>query len=512
MSLRDFRKKIKSPEALASILASLKQEGKKVALCHGAFDLLHRGHVHQFEQALAKVDLLVVSLTADAFIVKGPDRPVFNQTIRAEMEAVLEVVDFVVITESPTAVEVIKLLRPDYYVKGEAYKDASQDTIGNIGVEEDAIKSVGGEMLFTHEMQIRSTPLINSWIDPFPPEVVAYLGSFKEKFPFSVFAEALESFQALRVLLIGEVIIDQYDYVEPMDTSPKGGVIATRYLGSESFAGGILACANHMATLCSTVDVVSTLGAHHSHEQFVRESLVGNVQPWFLMRDGQETLVKQRQVEKNYYRKITETYRGSDVALNDSEERDVLAHVGSIIDDYDLVFVVDYGHGLMTPKIVDLVSRNRARHKLAVNVQVNSANKGFHLVTRYPLVDFVSLTQFEARLAFSDKLASPGELADRIMADMGASMVAITLGRNGSTVADKTSCSHVPSFSKRIVDTVGAGDAHFSVASLAYVSGLSSEFVGFVGNVAGALATTYIGNKTPITKRMLMNFGKTLLA
>ena len=134
MSL-NWKEKIRSPEELAVIIQDQKSQGKKVAQCHGVFDLLHRGHLHQFEQVKAKIDILIVSLTADQYVLKGPGRPVFNQNIRAEMLAALELVDFVTMVESISAIDIIKLLKPDYYVKGQSYQEESEDITGKIGPE-----------------------------------------------------------------------------------------------------------------------------------------------------------------------------------------------------------------------------------------------------------------------------------------------------------------------------------------------------------------------------------------
>ena len=507
-----WKDKIRSPIELAEIIKDKKNQGKIVAQCHGVFDLLHRGHLHQFEQVKSRADILVVSLTADQYVLKGPGRPVFNQNIRAEMMAALELVDFVTIIESVSAVEIIKLLRPDYYVKGQSYQEASKDITGKIGPEVEAISTVGGEIIFTNEMPIRSTPLLNSYIDPYPEDVLLFLDSFKKKNPFPSFVNAVNRFQNLRIILIGETIVDQYDYVEPMDVSPKGRVITTRHLSSESFAGGILACANHMATFCSTVDVVSALGSRNSHKGFVSRSLAENVKPWFLIREGVDTLVKRRQVENYRFLKQSETYYGDESRLREKEENELFNRLCAVRNDYDLIFIVDYGHGLITPRIIDFISRKSHKSKLAVNVQINSANKGFHFITRYPFADFISLADFEVRLAFCDRESSPQDLTKKLIEKLSASTVAITLGRKGSIVSDKNNSCSTPGFSKLIIDTVGAGDAFFSLAALSFVSGFDIEFTGFIGNLAGALSTTYIGNKSSVTKSMLLNFAQTLLS
>ena len=101
-------------------------------MAHGVFDLLHMGHVRHLEEARNFGTILVVSVTADKFVNKGPGRPVFNQILRAEMLAALACVDWVIVSEAPTAESVIEILKPDVYVKGVEYSDERADVTGKI--------------------------------------------------------------------------------------------------------------------------------------------------------------------------------------------------------------------------------------------------------------------------------------------------------------------------------------------------------------------------------------------
>src|SRR5271154_179830 len=112
---RSKHDKIVTVEEMAVIVARLKAEGKKVVQAHGAFDLLHLGHVKHLESARAKGDVLIVTVTADKFVNKGPNRPVFTEILRAEMLAALEVVDWVAINYHYDAVSAILTIRPSYY-------------------------------------------------------------------------------------------------------------------------------------------------------------------------------------------------------------------------------------------------------------------------------------------------------------------------------------------------------------------------------------------------------------
>ena len=119
--------KIKPLNSLVDIVSSLKKRGKKVVQCHGVFDLVHLGHIRHFNLAKNEGDVLIVTITRDRYVKRGPGRPVFNEHMRAEALASLVVTDYICIVDAPTATDSIKLLKPDIYAKGPDYKDKNRD-------------------------------------------------------------------------------------------------------------------------------------------------------------------------------------------------------------------------------------------------------------------------------------------------------------------------------------------------------------------------------------------------
>ena len=107
-------------------------------------------------------DVLVVTLSPDRFVDKGPDRPVFNEDLRAESIAALECVDYVAINKWPTAEETLRLIRPDIYVKGQEFENM-EDKTGKIQKEVEVINEIGAEIRFTHEIVFSSTKLLNQY-------------------------------------------------------------------------------------------------------------------------------------------------------------------------------------------------------------------------------------------------------------------------------------------------------------------------------------------------------------
>ena len=145
---------------LAKIINDLKAKGKIIVHCHGCFDLMHPGHIKYFQAAKKMGDILVVTVTPDQYVDKGPSRPVFDQVLRLESIAALACVDFVAINVWPTAEETLRLLRPNIYVKGQEF-EKFEDKTGKLQREYAVIKEVGAKIGFTHEIVFSSTELLN---------------------------------------------------------------------------------------------------------------------------------------------------------------------------------------------------------------------------------------------------------------------------------------------------------------------------------------------------------------
>jgi rfaE bifunctional protein nucleotidyltransferase chain/domain len=152
-----FPDKVVDLTVLADKIQELKTRGKTVAMCHGCFDILHAGHLRHFQAAKAYADVLVVTVTPDAFINKGPMRPIFFQNDRAALIAGLDVVSWVALNTFPSAVDTIRLLKPSFFIKGQEYEVSPTEVNPNFLLEKEAVLSVGGDVRFTYEEVLSST-------------------------------------------------------------------------------------------------------------------------------------------------------------------------------------------------------------------------------------------------------------------------------------------------------------------------------------------------------------------
>jgi rfaE bifunctional protein kinase chain/domain/rfaE bifunctional protein nucleotidyltransferase chain/domain len=486
-------------EEVGRAAAELRAQGRRIVHCHGVFDLLHVGHLRYFQEAKALGDVLVVTLTTDRFVNKGPHRPAFPEQLRAEVLAGLECVDFVAINPHPTAVEAIRAIRPDVYVKGPDYADPSKDPTGGIRAEEEAVRATGGRIAFTTGQLFSSTSLINQHMSTLPPEVQAWVADFSRRHPASEWVPLLEQARGLKVLLIGEPIIDEYVYCEAIGKSSKEPTMVVKRLSEEKFAGGILAAANHVASFCDEVACLTQLGTDNSHEAFIESRLRPNVKRIFLHRRNSPTIVKRRLVENYFFLKLMEVYEINDAPLPPEEDDAVCQALMEHVPKYDVVIVIDFGHSMLTERARKII-RERARF-LAVNAQCNAGNLGHHALSKYPAADYMTATETEVRIESRDRHGDLTSLTRELYEKLGCGQLIVTRGKHGCLCCDpREGLVSIPAVAGKVVDRIGAGDAFLSVSTLLAAQRAPLEVVGFAGNAAGALAVATVANREPIDR------------
>ena len=201
-----------SKEEFAVLREKLKVQNKSIAHCHGVFDLVHLGHIKHFEEAKEMADVLVVSITAAKFVRKGPDRPYFSDTERMEFLLSIKYIDYILLSEGYTGEDVIEVVRPDFWVKGMDYEDKSNDITEAQDQEVALVRKYGGDIYFTHGVRFSSSYLLNKTLVSFPEQLQAFMHSFKERYTFFDIKKLIDKIKNLSVLVIGDVIIDEYIY------------------------------------------------------------------------------------------------------------------------------------------------------------------------------------------------------------------------------------------------------------------------------------------------------------
>jgi cytidyltransferase-like protein len=502
--------KIKSLDELAEIIRALKESGKSVVHCHGVFDLVHMGHIRHFEAAKRQGDVLVVTVTQDQYVNKGPGRPVFNQRLRAESLASLQVVDYVAVNEWPSAAPTIRKLKPTFFVKGNEYADRKSDLTGHISEEEKAALEVETRLHFTDEITLSSTKLLNSYFDVLSEEAEDFLRNLRQEYSSDKVIEALRDLEDKRVLVVGDTIIDEYHFCDVLGKSSKAHVLNARFQRSEAHAGGTLAVANQVASFCDKVHLVTCLGNEDSWHHFITTSLKPNISTKLFVRPDAPTVVKRRFTDVSRLTSLFELTFLNESPLPEKTQTQLGAYLERVAEDYDLVIVTDFGHGLLGKRTIEVLQNHSPF--LAINVQTNSANSGYNPVTKYQRADYVCLHENELRLANHDQFGNLRELVERTTRALNASTFCITQANEGSTIYQPAKgYTHTPIFSTRVVDPIGAGDALLAVTAPCVAAGYPANLVGFIGNCVGGLKVASLGNREVVEPVPLFKFITTLL-
>lgn len=506
-----MKEKITTLDRLGEIASTARAKGQRVVLAHGVFDILHVGHKRHLDIGKRHGDVMIVTLTTDRFVNKGPDRPVFAESLRAEMIAALESVDHVGISPNPSAEHVIEIVRPTLYLKGVEYRDEEADVTGRIRTERLMVEKYGGEILYTDDITFSSSNISNRVLQLYPEEAGTFLRELRAQITVADLTKAIAAVEQKRCLVIGDAILDEYVYVEPLGKPAKENIIATKYRDREIFCGGAIATANLTAQLCQRVDLVTLLGRQDSHEGFIRDSLHRNVGLVPFYREAGRTTVKSRLVDPAYVRKLFEVAYLSDEPLPALEQAALNDWVEDRIADYDAVIVNDFGHGMIDARLIDIVCRKSKF--LAVNAQTNSGNRGFNLITKYPRADLICIDEPEARLAAMERHGSIEEVVrDNLEKRIDCHSFIITHGRLGSVVyTAREGIRRIPALTGEAIDTIGAGDAFFALAAPLVASGSDPFMAAFIGNAVGAMKVRIVGQRHQITKPEILKYLSTLL-
>lgn len=504
--------KIKSLQEISQVLQQDKENGLIIVQCHGVFDLLHPGHIRHFRAAKAKGDRLIVTVTPDRYVNKGPGRPAFAESLRLEALAALEDIDYVVLNNSPDAVSAIHAVKPSYYVKGSEYKDHGQDVTGKIAEEVRAVEGVGGHIFYTEEIVFSSSSLLNRYFDNPNPEVVEFLARLKAQYSVENIIKLIEQLSDLKVLVIGDAIIDEYQYAIPLGQTGKGQHMVARCTDRDIFLGGSLIIANHLAQYSKNITLLTAVGRNCPYLNFVKQNLDPAVETEFVYLEEATTLIKKRYVLRDgtNLTKLFETYSGQEESLNIQKTQNVIDYLKEKGSQFDLILVCDFGNGFTNPEIIDAIADTPSF--IALNTQTNSGNRGFNVVTNYRRADYISLNEPELRLAAHDKTSSLAGIASDICQLLECPNISVTQGVKGVFwYSSDGTAIQVPAFATNSIDRIGAGDSYFSLSSLCIAKGYPHALAAFIGSIAAAMSVQIIGNQEPIKKAPLCKFITRLL-
>lgn len=485
-------------------LKSLHTKKKIIGMCHGVFDLLHLGHFRHFEEAKKKVDILIVSVTEDRFVNKGPGRPVFNHLERAECLASLKLVDYVVISNEASAVKVIKSIKPDIYFKGPDYKNNKEDITGKIIKEKKVLKSNNGKIVYTTDRKFSSTVLLKNYINFLSSKQKDSIKQIKKKYNFKKITNLINNFNNITPTVIGETIIDKYQFTETLGKSGKDTFLVLKKKYFEKYLGGAGAICRHMSSFVNKINLLSYLGQNNEELKFIKSNLGKKITFDFISKKNSPTIIKERFVEENNNRKILGAYSLNDNSMSPTEEKKLEKKLLRLSKRSDLFIISDYGHGLISKDFAKKILKKKKF--VAVNVQINSSNIGFHSLKNYKNANCIIINENELRYEMRSKTEKIENLLKLLSKSLNLQFLVVTRGYSGAILYSNKAKKfyYSDAFANKVIDKVGAGDAMLSILAICLYKKIDCDLSLMISSLCASQSVNSIGNKKAIDKITLI--------
>lgn len=497
--------KICTRDELLARRDAARASGGRVVHCHGCFDIVHPGHIRHLRQAKQLGDILLITITGDAAIGKGAGRPLIPQELRAENLAALDFVDWVCVESAPTAVGLLEAVQPDVYVKGQEYETNQHP---GFAAERDAVERHGGRVVFTSgDVVFSSTALIAGMaasINPADARVTELLRN--PTLQPEHLQLRLSRFRGRRVVVVGEVIEDQYVFCDPPGVAGESPVLALRPVQERSFDGGAAVVARHMAALGAEATLVTALPRDTGVAEALRARLSGEgVRLVFV---EQETPVARKQRFLVGHEKVVKIDWVRKAVLDAREHSRLVDLTAEHARGCDAAVITDFGLGLFTAPVLDRLTRTLRPLVAVMSGDVSGQRNHLSAMRRMDLI-----TPSENELRSSTRMydeSLPAVALHHLSATQSAAMM-VTMGSEGlvtfepldrgAAAADdgtawrsRLKSEHVPALSPHVVDALGCGDALLSAATLTLAAEGTLLEAAFVGALAASIHGSRVGN------------------
>ena len=504
-------KKIVTFSFLKNQINKFKKKKKKIILCHGVFDLFHQGHIEHLYEAKKQGDILVVTVTSDQYVNKGPGRPLFNIKQRLNHLGSLQIIDYVTENLWPTAIETIKELKPDIYVKGPDYKINKNDETRNILKEKIATKNVGGKIYCTSGSILSSSNIINNSLNVRNEEENKFINKLKKKYRFNDIKNKINKLSKSNVLLIGDSIIDEYIFSEVSGKSAKEPVLVVKENKREKYIGGVLSMTKLISNFVNKVTLISAIGNNKKDFGFIKRNFNHRVNLKLILKKDAPTINKIRIVDEYSKRNLLGLYKYDNKSHSKLEQKKIIKIFNSQKKNHNQILISDFGHGMISKEIAKkLVSSSNFT---SLNAQLNSSNQNDLRFDKYKKTDLLILNIGELKREIKGENLNILMMSKKIKKKVNYKYLVVTLGNKGSYLINfkKNKIIFCPAFGKKIVDSVGAGDVMHALISMCLNNKIDEDLSLFISSIAAAHSVGNLGNSNILNKSTLLRSIKYLL-
>ena len=469
-------------------LRALQSAGRKITFVSGNFNVVHPGHLRLLKFASELGDVLVVGVNTDE-----------TAGVTLPMELRLENIRSISMITYPVALECsperfIELLRPDFVVKGKEFEERQNP-------EQQAVDLYGGRLVFSSgELRFSSLALLEREYSQANLSAVRKPRDFlfRYKFQMQDLRSVLEKFSGLRVLVIGDLIVDDYITCDPIGMSQEDPTIVVTPIETKTFVGGAGVVAAHARGLGADVRHCSVVGDDEAASFAVATLEKQGVVLDHFVDVSRPTTRKQRFRALN--KTLLRVNHLRQHAVSSEIQARMLAAIEAALPRTDLILFSCFNYGCLPQALVDAVAA-RAVASGVMMAADSQASSQLADISRFRDMVLITPTEREARLALNDFESGLAVIGERLQQKARAKNLVITLGAEGMLInvkqADLFRTERLPAFNVSPKDVAGAGDSFFTSASMALCVGADIWRSSYLGALAAALQVSRLGN-TPL--------------
>jgi rfaE bifunctional protein kinase chain/domain len=469
-----------------------KSKEQKTVLVSGHFNVIHPGHLRLFRFAKECGDLLIVAVESDRLAGTAAHVP---QDLRLEGVLSNSFVDEAIITDASVQVLIERLL-PDIVVKGKEHED-------KFNPEVEVLRTYGGKLLFSSgEALFSSLDLIRREFSQVDPHSIRLPLDFMKRHQIEreALRQTVKHFAQLKVVVIGDLIIDEYITCQPLGMSEEDPTIVVTPLDSVKFVGGAGIVAAHAAGLGAQVTFLSVVGPDETGDFGSKSLEAFNVNAILFRDPTRPTTLKQRYRSKGKsLLRVSHLHQG---AISAELQQMMLEEFSRAVFEADLVVFSDFNYGCLPQTLVDkAVGVAKQQGILTAADSQSSSQVGD--ISRFKGMDLITPTEREARISTKNHEDGLVILAQSLRHQASARNVLLKMGEEGVLVhadggaADKFLTDQVPALNAHPKDVAGAGDSLLIACAMALASGANIWQASCVGSLAAAIQVGRVGN-TPV--------------
>ena len=463
---------------------------------YGRFNVLHPGHVRLLRYARDAGDKLVVGVEPDS---TAGDEAHVPEELRLEGVRSCSYVDEAFIMAQPVT-KIIDELRPATVVKGSEHRY-------RVNEEKDIIDSYGGKLLFSSgEMIFTSRDFIRRQFSSSNLQTLSSPASFmrRHQISFKQLQELLSRFHKLKVLVLGDMIVDEYVSCDPLGMSQEDPTLVVKPVDTSRFIGGAGIVAAHAKALGGHATLFSVVGAD-SEAAFARSRLEETgVRVNFYEDPTRPTTLKTRY--RCQEKTLLRVSRLQQASINAELSKQVIDDIECRCKDANLVVFSDFNYGALPQEVVEEVTEIfQGSATLCADSQSSSQ---FGDVSRFRYMDLLTPTEREARLSTKSLGDGLNVLGESLRASSHARHLILKLGQDGALVCPSAVGSRSPSpdqieaLNRDPKDVAGAGDSMLVVSGMALAVGASIWEAACLGSIAAAIQVGRMGNTAISMKEM----------